>query len=67
MVHHIQVYKDKNLKKDLKALAELQDTDEKLAVIKKRVTKCQSTDQTQFVLQEERKLNSDTRQCCQAA
>ena len=46
MVHHIQVYKDKDLKKELKALAELQDTDEKLAVIKNRVT-----DQTQFVLQ----------------
>ena len=39
VVHHIQVYEDKNLKKELKALAKLQDTDEKLAVIKKRVTK----------------------------
>jgi hypothetical protein len=27
MVHHIQVHKDKNLKKELRALAELQDTD----------------------------------------
>jgi len=35
MIHHIQVYKNKNLKKELKALAELQDTDEKLAAIKK--------------------------------
>jgi hypothetical protein len=34
MVHLIQVYKDKNLMKELKALDELQDTDEKLAVIK---------------------------------
>jgi len=35
MIHHIQVYKNKNLKKELKALAELQDTYEKLAAIKK--------------------------------
>jgi hypothetical protein len=35
MVHHIQVYKDKNLMTELMALAELRDTDEKLAVIKK--------------------------------
>jgi hypothetical protein len=28
MVHPIQVYKDKDLEKELKALAELQDTDE---------------------------------------
>jgi hypothetical protein len=52
MVHHIQVYKDKNLTKELKALAELQDTDEKLASIKNRVTYCHPTDQTQFVLQD---------------
>jgi len=44
MVHHIQVYKDNDLKRELKALAELQDTDEKLAVIKNRVTKGQPTD-----------------------
>jgi hypothetical protein len=43
MVHHIQVYKDKDLKEKLKALAELQDTDEKLASIKNRVTSCQRT------------------------
>jgi hypothetical protein len=50
MVHHIQVYMDKDLNKELKALAELQDTNEKLAVIKKRVirVKCQPTDQTQL-------------------
>jgi hypothetical protein len=52
MVHHIQVYKDKNLKNELKALAQLQDTDEKLASIKNRVTNCQPTDQIQFVLQD---------------
>ena len=52
IVYHIQVYEEKNLKKELKALAKLQDTDEKLAVIKKRVTKYQYTDQTQFVLQD---------------
>ena len=52
MVHHIPFYKDKNFKKELKALAELQDTDVKLASIKKRVIKCQPTDQTQFVLQD---------------
>jgi hypothetical protein len=52
MVHHIQIYKDKDLKKELKALAELQGTDEKLAVIKSRVTKGQPTDQTQFVVQD---------------
>jgi len=52
MVHHIQVHEDKNLQKELKALAKLQDIDEKLAVIKNRVTRCQSTDQTQFVLQD---------------
>jgi hypothetical protein len=52
IVHHIQVYEDKNLKKELKALAKLQDTDEKLDVIKRRVTKCQYTDQAQFVLQD---------------
>jgi hypothetical protein len=73
MVHHIQVYKDKDLKKELKALAELQDTDEKLASIKNRVTNCQRTGQTPFVLQDivlcckERKHFSDTKQCCQAA
>jgi hypothetical protein len=48
MVHHIQIYKDRNIKKEL---AELQDTDEKLAVIKNRVTKGQPIDQTQSVLQ----------------
>ena len=52
MVHHIQVYKDKDLKKELKALAELQNTDEKLADIKRRVRNRQPTDQTQFVLQD---------------
>ena len=50
MVHHIEGYKDKDLKKELKALADLQDTDEKLAVIKSRITKGQSTNQTQLVL-----------------
>jgi hypothetical protein len=54
---------------ELKALAELQDTDEKLAVIRNRVTKGQPTDQTQFVLKTmyyiagERKLNGDTGRC----
>jgi division protein CdvB (Snf7/Vps24/ESCRT-III family) len=52
MVRHIQVHEDKNLQEKLKALAELQDMDKKLAVIKNRVTKLQSTDQTQFVLQD---------------
>jgi hypothetical protein len=52
MVHRIQIYKDEDLKKELKALAELQDTDEKLASIKDRVKNCQITDQTQFVLQD---------------
>jgi hypothetical protein len=52
MVHHIQVYKDKNIKMELIELADLRDTDEKLAVIKNRVTKGQPTDQTQFVLQD---------------
>jgi len=52
MVHHIQVYKDKDLKREPKTLAELQNTDEKLAIIKNRVTKGQPTDQTQFVLQD---------------
>jgi hypothetical protein len=51
-VHHIQFYKDKDLKKELKALAELQDTDEKLASIRNRVTNCQHTGQTPFVLQD---------------
>ena len=51
MVHRIQVHEDKPLKKELKAFPELQDIDEKLAVIKNRVTKWQSTDQTQFLLQ----------------
>jgi hypothetical protein len=51
LVHHIQVYKDKNIKKELKELAELEDTDKKLAVIKNRVTKGQPTDQTEFVSQ----------------
>ena len=50
MGHHLQVYKDKDFKKELKALAELQDTDEKLAVLQKRAINCQPTDQTQFVL-----------------
>jgi len=52
MVHHIQVHEDRNLKKELKALAELQDVDEKLAVIKNWVTKCQPTEYTQSVLQD---------------
>jgi hypothetical protein len=52
MVHHIQVYKDKDPKKELKALAELQDTDEKLASIKNRITSCQPNNQIQFVLQD---------------
>jgi len=52
MGHHIQVYKDKDLNREPKTLAELQDTDEKLAVIKNRVAKGQPTDQTQFVLQD---------------
>jgi hypothetical protein len=52
MVRHIQVHEDKNLQENLKALVELQDMDEKLAVINNRVTKLQSTDQTQFVLQD---------------
>jgi len=52
MVHHIQIYKNKNIRKELKELAELQDTDENLAVIKNRVTKGQPTDQIQFVLQD---------------
>jgi hypothetical protein len=43
MVHHIQDYKDRNIKKELKEHAELQDSDEKLAVIKNRVTKGQAT------------------------
>jgi len=51
MVHLIQVHEDRNLKKELKALAELQDIDEKLAAIKNRITKYQPTDQTQSVLQ----------------
>jgi len=42
MVHHIQVHEDKSIKKELKTFAELQYIDWKLAVIKKRVTKCQS-------------------------
>jgi len=50
MIHHTQVYKDKDLKGELEALAELQNTDEKLADIKRRVTKGQPTDQTKFVL-----------------
>jgi hypothetical protein len=72
MVHHMQVYKDKDLKKELKAHAELQDTAEKLAVIRNRITKFQPTDRTQFVLQDNvlycrgEKLNGDTRRCCQA-
>jgi hypothetical protein len=53
MVYYIQVYEDKNLKKELKALAELQDTGEKLAVIKKRLVDCKCTDQTQFMLQDD--------------
>ena len=63
MVHHIQVYKDKNIKKKLKELAELQDTDEKLAVIKNRITK----GKTMYYIARERKLNSDIRRCRQAA
>ena len=51
MVHHIQVYKDQNIKKKLKELAELHDTDEKLAVIKNS-HKRPAYDQTQFVLQD---------------
>jgi hypothetical protein len=52
MVHHIQVYKDKDPKKELKSLAELQDTDEKLASIKNRITSCPPNNQIQFVLQD---------------
>jgi hypothetical protein len=49
-VHHIQVYRDYDLKKELTALAELQDMDEKITAIKNGVTKGQPTDQTKFVL-----------------
>jgi hypothetical protein len=52
MVHHIKVYKNKDLQKELKALAELQYTEEKLASIKNRVTNCRPTGQTLFVLQD---------------
>jgi hypothetical protein len=43
-------HEDKNLKMELRALAELQDTDGKVAVIKNRAINCQCTDHRQFVL-----------------
>jgi hypothetical protein len=63
----------KNLKlNEIKELAELQDADEKLAVLKCRVAKCQRTYQCQFGCKTtyytvgERILKSDTRHFCQA-
>ena len=53
MVHRIQVYRDQDLKKELKALADLQDTDERLVDIKSRVIKGQAAGKTQFVLQDQ--------------
>jgi hypothetical protein len=73
MVHHIQVYKDKEVKKELKALADLQDTDEKLAVIiaesqrASLLTRPSLCCKTVCYIAGERKLNSDTRRCCKAA
>jgi uncharacterized membrane protein len=63
-VHHIQVYKDKDLKKELKTLAELQDTDEKLTVIMESqraslLTRPSLCCETMCYIAGERKVNGD--------
>jgi hypothetical protein len=52
MVHRIQTYEDKALKKELQTLATLQEADEKLAVIRAKVTSLPSTDKDKYKLQE---------------
>ena len=52
MVHKIQVYEDKTLKRELQTLATLQDADKRLAAIKGRVTSQPTAVQDRFRLQE---------------
>jgi hypothetical protein len=51
MVHRIQIYEDKTLKKELQTLATLQDADKRLAAIKEKVTSHPITDQHRYKLQ----------------
>jgi len=52
MVHKIQIYEDKTLKKELQTLATLQDADERLAAIKGKITSHHSTAKDRYKLQE---------------
>jgi hypothetical protein len=52
IVHKIQVYEDKNLKKELQTLAKLQDADERLAAIKGKVTSHPITVKDQYRVQD---------------
>ena len=52
MVHKIQVYEDKSLKKELQTLATLQDADRRLAAIKGKVTSHPITVKDRYKLQE---------------
>jgi hypothetical protein len=52
MVHHIQLYEDKSLKQDLKTLATLQETDDRLAALKREAT-AHPTDGDQLLLRDD--------------
>jgi hypothetical protein len=52
MVHRIQIYEDKTLKKELQTLASLQDAEERLAAIKGKVTSHPTTDKDRYILHE---------------
>ena len=51
MVHRIQIYEDKTLKKELLTLATLQDADKRLAAIRRKVRSNPITDNDRYQLQ----------------
>jgi len=51
MVHRIQIYEDKTLKKELLSLATLQDADKRLAAIRRKVRSNPITDNDRYQLQ----------------
>jgi hypothetical protein len=69
MVHHIQLYEDKSLKQYLKTLATLQETDDRLAALKRKAT-AHPTDADQLLLRDDvlytetANFNKDGKQCC---
>jgi hypothetical protein len=70
MVHKIQIYEEKTLKKELQTLAKLQDEDERLAAIKGKVTSHPITVKDRYRIQEnmlycrKTKTNTDGKLCC---